>query len=101
MIDLDLGKCEPAPGSALDDAHALPWKDMFEGALHAAYGMLRSPTEHESNPLIISKRVQYTRWHCCDMDSVKVVCIYGVAGEVTVEVLLVQSHRVHTCNRIL
>ena len=49
------GKCEPAPGSGLDDARLLPWRDMLEGALAAAYGMLRSPTEHESNALISSE----------------------------------------------
>ena len=55
MIDLDLQKCEPAPGSMADDAHRLPWKEMLEGALHAAFSLLRSPTEHESNPLIASR----------------------------------------------
>ncbi|KAF8073214.1 DENND2B [Scenedesmus sp. PABB004] len=54
VIDLDLGTCEPAPGSARDDAALLPWREQLAGALHAAYGMLRSPTEHESTPLITS-----------------------------------------------
>ncbi|KIY92253.1 hypothetical protein MNEG_15710 [Monoraphidium neglectum] len=49
-----VGKCEPAPGSPLDDALELPWREMLEGALTAAFSMLRSPTEHESNPLISS-----------------------------------------------
>lgn len=39
-----------------DDAVLLPWKEQLEAALHAAFGMLRSPTEHESNPLITSKQ---------------------------------------------
>ncbi len=55
MIDLDLGSCEPAPGSAADDARGLPWRDSLEAALAAAHGLMRSPTEHESNPLITSE----------------------------------------------
>eukprot|EP00775_Hariotina_reticulata_P011069 gene11069-11225_t len=52
LIDLDLGKCEPSPGSPHDDALLLPWRSQLERALHAACAVLRSPTEHESNPLI-------------------------------------------------
>ncbi|KAF6256297.1 AEX-3 domain-containing protein [Scenedesmus sp. NREL 46B-D3] len=54
LIDLDLGRCEPASGSPRDDAALLPWREQLEGALHAAFGLLRSPTEHESNKLITS-----------------------------------------------
>jgi hypothetical protein len=54
MIDLDLGKCEPAPGSLYDDARSLPWRENLEAALAAAHSLMRSPTEHESNPLIAS-----------------------------------------------
>ena len=54
-IDLDLGTCDPAPGSQWDDALALPWRSSLEAALQAAYGTLRSPTEHESNALIVSE----------------------------------------------
>lgn len=45
-------RCEPAPGSARDDAQRLPWREQLEGALQAAFGLLKSPTEHESNPVI-------------------------------------------------
>ncbi len=56
IIDLDLGKCEPTPGSSRDDAASLPWRPALEAALHAAYGLLRSPTEIESNALITGER---------------------------------------------
>lgn len=45
-------RCEPAPGTARDDARLLPWREQLEGALHAAFSLLKSPTEHESNPVI-------------------------------------------------
>lgn len=45
-------RCEPAPGSARDDGMLLPWRDQLESALHAAFSMIKSPTEHESNPVI-------------------------------------------------
>jgi hypothetical protein len=48
-------RCEPASGSARDDANLLPWRDQLEGALQAACGLLRSPTEMESNALIASE----------------------------------------------
>jgi hypothetical protein len=48
-------RCEPASGSPRDDAALLPWREQLEGALHAAFGLLRSPTEHESNKLITSE----------------------------------------------
>lgn len=48
-------RCEPASGSPRDDAALLPWREQLEGALHAAFGLLRSPTEQESNPLITSE----------------------------------------------
>ena len=52
LIDLDLARCDPAPGSARDDANNLPYKRTLEAALQAAYSTLRSPTEYESSPLI-------------------------------------------------
>jgi hypothetical protein len=45
-------RCEPAPGTARDDAQLLPWREQLESALHAAFSLLKSPTEHESNPVI-------------------------------------------------
>lgn len=52
VVDLDLGKCDPAPGSERDDAIHLPWRQQLETALQVAYSNLKSPTEYESSPLI-------------------------------------------------
>ena len=60
LIDLDLGKCDPAPGSARDDAQYLPWRGHLEAALTAAYANLKSPTEYESSPLIAGEQMTHT-----------------------------------------
>lgn len=52
LIDLDLGKCDPAPGSARDDAKLLPWRERLEAALSAVHKSIRSPTEYETSPMI-------------------------------------------------
>ena len=33
VIDLDLGTCQPPPGSPSDDARLLPWADRLQAAL--------------------------------------------------------------------
>lgn len=33
LIDLDLGTCQPPPGSPTDDARLLPWADRLQAAL--------------------------------------------------------------------
>lgn len=33
LVDLDLGTCEPPPGSPRDDARLLPWADRLQAAL--------------------------------------------------------------------
>lgn len=33
LVDLDLGTCEPSPGSLRDDASLLPWSDRLQAAL--------------------------------------------------------------------
>lgn len=33
LIDLELGTCEPPPGSPRDDARLLPWSDRLHAAL--------------------------------------------------------------------
>ena len=33
LIDLDLGTCQPPPGSPTDDARHLPWADRLQAAL--------------------------------------------------------------------
>ena len=33
LVDLDLGTCEPSPGSPRDDARLLPWSDRLQAAL--------------------------------------------------------------------
>lgn len=50
VIDLDLKTC--APGKDGDAALLLPWRDKLAAALAAAVAGLKSPTEHESDPLI-------------------------------------------------
>lgn len=45
-------RCEPASGSARDDASLLPWRGQLEAALQAACSLLKSPTEMESNTVI-------------------------------------------------
>jgi hypothetical protein len=52
LIDLDLGKCDPAPGTARDDARLLPWREQLEAALTAVHRVIRSPTEYETSPVI-------------------------------------------------
>jgi len=59
LIDLDLGKCEPPPNDARDDALHLPWREKLEAALTAAYNNLKNPTEYESSPLIAGIMQQY------------------------------------------
>lgn len=56
LVDLDLGKCDPAPGSPRDDARLLPWRDSLEAALTAAHKNIRSPTEYETSPMIAGER---------------------------------------------
>lgn len=33
LVDLDMGTCEPSPGSPRDDARLLPWSDRLQAAL--------------------------------------------------------------------
>lgn len=33
LVDLDMGTCEPSPGSLRDDARLLPWSDRLQAAL--------------------------------------------------------------------
>ena len=33
LLDLDMGTCEPSPGSPRDDARLLPWSDRLQAAL--------------------------------------------------------------------
>ncbi len=55
VIDLDIRSCKPAPGSQGDDARGLPWREQLEAALTAAHKLIRSPTEHETSPIIASE----------------------------------------------
>lgn len=59
MVDLDLGKCEPAPGSELDDSMLLPWREQLLRALQAVKDNLKSPTEYESNSVVSGIMHQY------------------------------------------
>ena len=36
LIDLDLGSCQPPPGSPTDDARLLPWADRLQAALQVS-----------------------------------------------------------------
>jgi hypothetical protein len=55
VLDLDLGRCRPTPGGEGDvDGQLLPWREQLEAALGAARRLIRSPTEHETSPLIAS-----------------------------------------------
>lgn len=55
LVDLDLGKCDPAPGCERDDARMLPWRDELEAALSAVHKNIRSPTEYETSPMIAGR----------------------------------------------
>ena len=33
LVDLDMGTCQPSPGSPTDDARLLPWSDRLQAAL--------------------------------------------------------------------
>ena len=39
VIDLELGTCEPQPGSPTDDARLLPWSDRLQAALQVSQGL--------------------------------------------------------------
>ena len=41
LIDLDLGTCEPPPGSPRDDARLLPWSDRLHAALQVSSSSCR------------------------------------------------------------
>jgi hypothetical protein len=63
IVDLDLGTCQPAPGSTGDDGQLLPWRQQLETALSAALKAIRSPTEHETSPLIAGmEQAQHTAY---------------------------------------
>ncbi len=55
VVDLDIHSCQPPPGSPHDDARILPWREQLEAALTAVHKVIRSPTEHETSPLIASE----------------------------------------------
>ncbi|KAL6757957.1 AEX-3 domain-containing protein [Haematococcus lacustris] len=59
LIDLDMGKCNPAPGSSRDDASMLPYRDQLEAALQAVHKNIRSPTEYETSPMIAGIMQQF------------------------------------------
>ncbi|DBA87177.1 TPA: hypothetical protein ACH3X2_005181 [Trebouxia sp. C0005] len=59
LIDLDLGTCQPPPGSPTDDACLLPWAIRLQAALQVVYDGLRSPTEFESTPVIAHVLQEY------------------------------------------
>jgi hypothetical protein len=56
MVDLDLQKVSPPPGSQSDDGRALPYGRQLGAALEAVFKTVRSPTEYESSPLITGAR---------------------------------------------
>ena len=67
LIDLDLGKCDPPPGSQRDDARMLPWRERLEEALTAVHRNIRSPTEYETSPAIAGvcgRGGRGGRWGC-------------------------------------
>lgn len=37
LVDLDMGTCEPSPGSPRDDARLLPWSDRLQAALQVSH----------------------------------------------------------------
>ncbi|GLC43834.1 hypothetical protein PLESTB_000913400 [Pleodorina starrii] len=59
MVDLDLQKVSPAPGSYADDGRALPYGRQLGAALEAVFKTVRSPTEYESSPLITGVMQEY------------------------------------------
>lgn len=52
MVDLDLQKVQPPPGSQTDDGRALPYGRQLGAALDAVFKAVRSPTEFQSSPVI-------------------------------------------------
>ncbi|GMH35221.1 hypothetical protein BSKO_03089 [Bryopsis sp. KO-2023] len=59
VIDLDLGRCEPEPGSDGDDAQVLPMREKLEDAIRDCVKKLRSPSEFEGNQTILGILTDY------------------------------------------
>ncbi|KXZ56010.1 hypothetical protein GPECTOR_2g1562 [Gonium pectorale] len=59
MVDLDLQKVIPPPGTQQDDGRALPYGRLLGAALDAVFKTVRSPTEYESSPVITGVMQEY------------------------------------------
>lgn len=46
LVDLDMGTCEPSPGSLRDDARLLPWSDRLQAALQVCSALFAAHLAH-------------------------------------------------------